>query len=309
MKNISLIPALLIFLWFPSSIFAANINIQLAEKTDFYIFQINISGLEKTACKSKICYLQGMFSENVSRAKNFGYTFGPNDWFPYTSSPEKEYINTNFIPFETSPEGSWEGKIWLKPDKDHAGYKGPGKYLAKVKRYINDENTNPATDDINELLVDINEPIPTPTQEVITETPTPTSTTAPTTTPTNTPTATPTPSKTPSPTKTPTPNQVTPNPSPSLRTASTTQIISEVTSTSLPPLDPDILGDSTTSSDIILFTDSASDSQDTQLEELFVNDNHATSKPLIYKYLVIFSTVLICISSGLLYLRHRRVKI
>ena len=192
----------------PDVVFAADINLDLLDQSDYLTINVSISGLERSSCKGTTCYLQGMFTSTQGSPKYFGYTFGQSDWFVYDGSPEKEFIKSNFVPFETSLEGSWSGVIRLKPDKDDPDYKGPGEYLIKVRRYTG-ESTGPASDDINLLTVNLNEPTPTP---AATNTPSPSPTVLPT--PTKAPTVSITPTqvitKTPTAVNTPTPTQPTP---------------------------------------------------------------------------------------------------
>ncbi len=298
MKIVSLIPALY-FLLFPNVVFAADINLELLNQDDYLTINVNISGLERTSCKDSTCYLQGMFTSTQGSPKYFGYTFGQYDWFIYDGSPEKEFIKSNFVPFETSLEGSWSGVIRLKPDKNDPDYKGPGEYLIKVRRYTG-ESTGPATDDINILTVNLNEPTPSPTG-----TPTP----APTNTPSPSPTisSTPTPVKTPSATASPTPVVTktpsvtkTPTPEPSV----SPQVVSPTTLLVSPSTAVAVLGESTDSSSYVLNLNSPTPTTDSEKSS---KSNQKSSST--FRNLALAGVILSTVSGGALYLRRRRVKI
>jgi hypothetical protein len=313
--QISLVPALLSVIFFPTLVYGADISVNLKEKTDYFTFDVNISGLEKSSCKDKTCYLQGMFTSVSGSPKYFGLTFGQNDWFPYTSSPEKDFIKSNFVPFDTNSEGSWSGIVRLSVDKSDSDYKGPGQYLVKIKRYTG-ESTSAATDDINQLTVELNEPTPSPAQ-----TPSPTTTNSPTSTMTVT--STPSPAKTPTPSITknptsapaisPTTQSKTTTPAPALSLSPTlipTGLSASGGTENQPPdIHSNILGDSTDSAvttqsaEINLFT--ATSSPSSNEENVVVRE----TKPTYYKYLVIIGVMVCIVSSVLLFFRYRRAKI
>ncbi|TRZ44714.1 hypothetical protein D4S03_11915 [bacterium] len=301
MKHI--LPILFLFLFvflFPKSVSAANINLKLFNQSDYLTIDVNITNLGKTDCKDKTCYLQGMFT-SASRPSNFfGFTFGKEDWFPYVTSPDVNFIKSNFVTFDTSPDGSWSGIIRLRPDKDDSGYKGPGDYLVKVKRYIGGENGNAATDDINQLIVNLSEPKPTPL-------PTANPTTAPaqitTSTPTKTPTSTPTKTLTPTLAKTPTPTPTkTPTQTPTQTSTPTPTKKPTVTPTiAIPTLSSTVsgvLGESTNSASL-----SAEVTDEIMATPTIENK---INKPTNYKT-PFFIGIFLAISSGaLLYFRHRK---
>ena len=317
MKKFSLTPALF-FLWlflFSKFSFAANINLELLDSSDFYTIKVDISNLQRTDCKDKTCFLQGMFTFATGVVRYFGYTFGQNDWFPYTGSPDSSFIKSNFVPFDTNLEGSWSGIIRLSLKKDDPDYKGSGRYLVKVKRYIG-ENSSAATDDSNQLYIEVNDPTPTqvPTAtETSTQTPTPTP--SPTASPTPSPTSTKTPTSVPTVQKTPTQSPPTSTLlSPTTNTKPSTPSNTNSSSV-IPGSDPesiliyssdssnsspfDILGDSTTSSSLESSVNSSSSGH-----------IHSTrSGTNIFKYISVFGVVLASIAGVLLYLRFNQVKI
>lgn len=238
-----------------------------------------------------------MFTSAYGSPKYFGFTFGQNDWFLYDGSPEKDFIKTNFVPFDTSPDGSWSGVLRLRPDKDDPDYKGPGEYIIKVKRYTG-ESTSAATDDFNQLIVNLSEPTPTPTAVI--ESPSETVSATPTNTLTPSPIAirTPTPSLTQIKTPTPTPIK-TPTPEPKA-SVSPTQLL---TPTSI--MGREVLGDSTSSAEINLNILSATPSVTVKKDGK--EQPHSTS--YFYRNLAGFGVLLSSISAGALYLRHKKGKI
>ena len=129
------------YLLIPTSIFAAQINLELLDSKDYYTLAVSISGLERTSCKDKTCYLQGMFTLASGSPHYFGYTFGQLDWYPYVSSPQPDFIKNNFVPIDATPEGSWSGIVRLSLDKDDSDFKGSGQYLIKIKRYTGDSTS------------------------------------------------------------------------------------------------------------------------------------------------------------------------
>ena len=296
MKYFSLIPAFLIFLIISSKVFAANISISLLEQSDYFSIGVDISGLEKTTCKDKTCYLQGMFTLATGSPKYFGYTFGQNDWFPYVGSPEKEYIKSNFIPFETGPEGSWSGVVRLSINKDDPDYKGTGKYLIKIRRYTG-ESTSAATDDVNQLTVDITETAP-----LLTPTPTILNTTTTTPTQTSTPTVTTIPSSAPT-------RNITASTTISSTPKSATTPSQQEDVTNRQSNSEKILGDSTDSTqeaavEINLFSYASTPASKTSE---YIPDTSTSNKRL--KYLAISGAIVTLISGGSLYLRLRGAKI
>lgn len=136
-------------------------------------------------------YLRGVF-----------YPSGTS-YFGFTQNNEGSWINapggscTQY--YKISPtdliEGSWSGKLKVKPDISSSYYAGPAEYLFKIGRYT-PSCSSPTWS--QEMTIAITGPTPTPTPE-------PTVTSAPSNTPTTTVTPTKTPTVTPTKTNTPTP--------------------------------------------------------------------------------------------------------
>jgi hypothetical protein len=140
-------------------------------------------------------YLQGSL-RSVGSSKYFGSTIGSNGgWVDYVSSPEKEFISSNF--FATNIQNaSWSGQLKMRYFVDDDNYVGPGLYELKFRRFTGGSTS--AAGESNILLINLTATIPSPSPS-----------------PTSTPTPSPTPSPSPTPTRTPTPPP-TPKPSPSL---------------------------------------------------------------------------------------------
>ncbi len=151
-------------------------------------------------------YLRGVFY--LSGSNYFGFTQNNSGSWISTTNDKTQYFKigqTDLI------EGSWNGKLKVKPDTSDSAYAGPGSYYLKVGRYTSAGDTS--ADWSNDLSLSITGPTPTPTPTLTptsTAMPTPTATPVPTPTPTPTSTPTPLPTKTPTPTptKTPTPTIV-----------------------------------------------------------------------------------------------------
>jgi len=249
-KQFSLIVSFLTFLFLSSPAYATiSLTISNFEKVnDYFSIDVTLSG----AASDSSYFIQAMFTKPES-PNYLGFTWGQKgDWIKYVSSPETDYIKTNFPILENNNTQ----KILLRPDTDDSGYKGPGEYLVKVKRYTQGGSST-ASD--NSLTVTLAEATPTqevsPTQDPTTS-PTPTSvataTSTPTSTPTNTSAPTATKTSTSSTTNTPTSTQTkTPTPSSSLRVSSSSQsnltpLTTSVTpSTTFSPTE-NILGEATT---------------------------------------------------------------
>lgn len=307
MKCFSLIFLFLFVFIFPSICSAANIILESVELSEYYTVKVSIQGLGSTSCKTKTCYLQGMFTSATGSPRYFGFTFGQKDWFPYIGSPEQEYIKTNFIPFDTSPEGSWSGVVRLSLDKDDPDYKGSGQYIIKVKRYTG-ESSSPASDEINLLTINVSDPTPTttasptqaptaetaPTATIATPTSAPTIRLTATSTVTTIPTATRTITAPPTttPTQKTTPNTVTPASNPAENQGGT------VDTNSIPE---EVLGSSTSSAEINLII--SSDEPVASPSPTLVLKN--TQKYKLASTLGIGVTV---ISFGVLFLRFKGLK-
>lgn len=138
-------------------------------------------------------YLQGAIRSSSS-SKYFGETQNlTNNWIDYISSPEKEYITSNFF-YTTIDNATWSGMLNLRFKLDDPNYFGPGSYEVKLRRFTGN-STSPAGES-NTLTINLTAATPTPTPS-----------------PTIAPTPTPTPSPSPSPVRSPSP---TPIPSPTL---------------------------------------------------------------------------------------------
>jgi hypothetical protein len=148
-------------------------------------------------CKGcDISYVRGVFYP--SGTSYFGFTQNKNgDWINVSGGNCSQYYQVVLGDF--SPEGTWSGKIKVKPDVTSPLYSGPGEYLFKIARYSSGCSTTWS----QESTIAITGPTHTPTP---TETPVPTNTQTPThtVTPASTQTSTPTLRLTPSSTTTPT---------------------------------------------------------------------------------------------------------
>lgn len=155
------------------------------------------------------------------------YPDGTN-YFGFTQNKEGAWINTSGsnctqyykIAADELHEGSWSGKIKVKPDSVSSDYEGPGQYFFKIGRYTPSCSGTWSS----ETALTITGPAPTATP-------------APTDTPTKTPTKTPT--QIPVFTSTPTPAQiVTKTPTPTTTKKSSSPSTPEVTE--------EVLGDMST---------------------------------------------------------------
>jgi hypothetical protein len=167
----------------PITAHAGHISLELLEQQDYLTLQVNITGLERTTCKDKTCYLQALITHSLESPRYFGYTLGQNDWFAYISKPEPQFIRDNFPGFNANPEGSWSGMLRVALDQDSSHFKGSGTYHIRVRRYTG-ESSSPATDELDTLAIQYHLPEITPTSTTAPNTPTPTL--KPTLTPTTT---------------------------------------------------------------------------------------------------------------------------
>ena len=143
-----------------------------------------VKGLEVTLSASLSAssnyYLQGALRAQSS-SKYFGETKNrQGSWIDYVSSPDKDYIVSNFFLTEII-ESTWSGKLSLRYKTDDTNYFGPGLYDLKLRRYTG--NSTSSAGESNTLTITLTEPLPTltPTQPPVT--PTPSATQAPTSTP------------------------------------------------------------------------------------------------------------------------------
>lgn len=153
-------------------------------------FQVNVD-FSCPGCTSD-SYLRGAFYP--SGTSYFGYTQDNNgNWSNAAGGNCTAYFK--IAQTDLSKDGTWSGKLTVKPDKDSSYYTGPGEYLFKVGRYPS-SCSSPLWS--TETTIAITGPSSTPTPAP-TNTPVPTSTPVPTNTPTPKPTLTPTPKITPKP--------------------------------------------------------------------------------------------------------------
>lgn len=76
-------------------------------------------------------YIRAVFYE--SGTNYFGYTQNNNgNWVNASGGNCNEYFK---ITADDIKEGSWSGKIKVKPDGEHTSYNGPGTYRFKIGRY------------------------------------------------------------------------------------------------------------------------------------------------------------------------------
>lgn len=141
-------------------------------------------------------YLRGVFYPSGS--SYFGFTQDNNgNWTNATGGNCTAYFKITQL--DLNQEGTWSGKLKVKPDIENSYYIGPGEYLFKVGRYTSSCGSPLWS---VEKTIAVSGPTPTPVPTL-----TPTDTPTPKPTPTNTPTPTPKPtlSPTPKPTQKPTP--------------------------------------------------------------------------------------------------------
>ena len=287
---------LLSFLVFTQHTLAVSFTIDNpVREGDYFIVDASISGISSSSA-----YVFGMFT-NKDNPDYFGFTWGQKeDWVKYQSTT-KEFISTN-LPILLRDTLQ---KIWIKPDFQNSGYKGPGDYFLKLKRYTG--SSDGSAGDSNVLTVSLLEttPTPTPTEE-ITNTPSPTPTPAPTTGPTPEPTITLSPTKTPTPTAIKTPSPIplkTPTPTPLKTPTLTSSVIASPTlghgnlTPTIESSPSSILGTST-SSGLLSSVPSA--------EPTAGNFAPSTSNSVL-KYTFLFGLFISLLAGGVLYFRHRNV--
>lgn len=149
-------------------------------------------------------YIRGVFYP--SGTSYFGYT--QNNAGAWVNAPGGSCTEYFKIATTDLEEGSWSGKIKVKPDIENSYYASPGEYLFKIGRYTGSCSGSPTWS--SETTISISGPTPTSTA-----------------TPTQAPTMTPIPTHTPVPTATSTPiptNTPTRKPTPSLNVASPTNV-------------------------------------------------------------------------------------
>lgn len=147
-------------------------------------------------------YLQAIL-RSQSSSKYFGETKNNRgDWIDYQSSPEKEYIVSNYFVTDIQ-NASWSGIIRLRFKADDPNYLGPGLYDLKLRRYTGASSSSAG--DSNTLTLNLVTNLP--------------SSPSPQPTPTPSPILTPTPSPSPTPKTSPPPSPV---PTPSIHPLSST---------------------------------------------------------------------------------------
>jgi len=296
-----ILPVLFLFLLFflisPPHTLAVSFTIDNpVREGDYYIVDASVSGISSSSA-----YVFGMFT-NKDNPDYFGFTWGQKeDWVEYQSTT-KEFISAN-LPILLRDTLQ---KIWIKPNYQNPGYKGPGDYYLKLKRYTG--SSDGSAGDSNVLTIHLMEttPTPTPTEESTT-TLTPTQTSTPTTSSVQEPTVTLNPTKTPTPTaiKTPTPTP--------LKTSTPTKTL-----TPTPPViaNPTLVGrgnltppDSSRSS--ILGMSTASASPDVIIarsgSDAAISNSRSAFNASNLKYTFIFGVIITSLSGGVLYFRHRNV--
>jgi hypothetical protein len=207
-------------------------------------------------------YLRGVFYPSGS--SYFGYTQdNSGNWSNAAGGSCTSYYKV--LLSDLSKEGTWSGKLKVKPDIENGFYNGPGEYLFKVGRYTPSCGSPTWS---SEATVAITGPTPTPTSA-----PTP----VPTSTPTPAPTNTPTPIKTPTPTSTLKPSVV--------PTEKETSLM-------------DVLGEGTESGEMISSTDIQSSNEDT----LIANKSRNSSN--WFQRISIFVGIVFIASCGILTFRE-----
>lgn len=186
-----------LFYFFPPVVLAAiSISFSHAPSTidELQEFEVDVN-LVCTGCTSD-SYIRGVLYP--SGTSYFGYT--KNNDGTWINAPGGSCTQYYKIAPSDLVEGSWSGKLAIKPDVSSPFYNSPGDYVFKVGRYTTSCSTTWST----ETTITITGPSPTPTSV-------PTITPAPTLMSTITPTSIPTITKTPTivPTKNPT-NTLTP---------------------------------------------------------------------------------------------------
>lgn len=103
-------------------------------------------------------YLQGVMRAQSS-SKYFGETQNlKGEWLDYVSSPEKEFITSNFY-FTDVQNASWSGMIKLRFKVDDPNYQGPGLYDLKLRRFTGGSTSSAG--DSNSLIINLSAPLPT----------------------------------------------------------------------------------------------------------------------------------------------------
>jgi hypothetical protein len=172
---------LLVFL-FPRPICAVDLVIK-----DPIVNNLEISVSASLSASSNY-YLQGLL-RSQSSSKYFGETQNnKGNWVDYISSPEKEYIVSNFFATEIK-DATWSGMIKLRFKVDDPSYFGPGLYDLKLRRFTGGSTSSAGESNTLTLSLLATLPTATPSPSPIpSPSPSPTATPLPTPTPTSTPT-------------------------------------------------------------------------------------------------------------------------
>lgn len=179
------------YLLFPAHVIAIDLTIK-----DPIVSNLEIT-VNASLSASSNYYLQGTL-RSQSSSKYFGETQNnKGDWIDYISSPEKEYITSNFFMTDVK-NATWSGTLKLRYKTDDPNYLGPGTYDLKLRRFTGGSTSSAG--ESNTLSVNLTGIIPTPTPS-----PSPSPSPSPTSTPTPTPTPTPKPSPSPKPSLSPSP--------------------------------------------------------------------------------------------------------
>lgn len=194
--------ALLLVLLTPAPVTAVELSIK-----DPIVNNLEIAVNASLSATSNY-YLQGTL-RSQSSSKYFGETQNSKgDYIDYVSSPEKEYIVSNFFVTDVQ-NATWSGTLKLRFKIDDPNYQGPGTYDLKIRRFTG--NSSSSAGESNTLTINLAANIPTPTTS---------------------PSHTPTPSPSPSSTTTSKPSMIpspVPSPSPALSSPSVGTVAGEAT--------------------------------------------------------------------------------
>lgn len=163
---------LVVVLLFPRSVSAVDFSIK-----DPIVSNLEITVVASLSATSNY-YLQGLL-RSQSSSKYFGETQNnQSGWVDYISSPEKEYITSNFYLTEIK-DATWSGTLKLRFKTDDPNYLGPGVYDLKLRRFTG--NSSSSAGESNTLTINLAAAVPTPIPS-----PSPSPSPSPTPTPTST---------------------------------------------------------------------------------------------------------------------------
>lgn len=215
---------------------AQSISDQIISGTEIS-FNASISALTTSSCATSDgrCFLQGTLRQGSGN--QFGQTQNNSgSWVDYVSSPETEYIQSTFFSFQPVA-GTWSGQLKMRFSTSDPLYKGPGSYELKLQRFSGNSKSGPSGES-SSLVINLDIALPTPTP---TSAPTPIPTPTPPANPTPTPILKPTPTSKPSPTPKSSPTPLD-SPQPTAEAV-----------TSTPSPSPQVLGESTSKSNILSY--------------------------------------------------------